>query len=152
MNDCTTVSITSGIIKGPSCSALLMSCLYLFSPRHHPIFLNGYFDVVFLFLKHRLKSLWWIQHLSMVISSWKTWHLFPFVASLSICFTELLDLQSGKMFLVIIGHISQLFLSTCLGLERTCLLSYQINQRYPVLLYVSCLPKFPYVTCTSAKT
>ena len=39
-----------------------------------------------------------------------------------------------------------------MGLETNCLPSYQVNHRYPILLCVSCLPKFPYVSCTSAKT
>ena len=101
--------------------------------------------------KDRLKSLWWMQHLSMVISSWKTWHLFLFLTSLSIGFTKLLELQSGEIFSVIISYISQLFLSTCLGLEIICLPSYQVNHIYVIPLCVSCLPKFPYVSCTSAK-
>ena len=74
---------TSSIIKGYSCSTLLILCLYFLTPRHHL-----YFPVDILLLlscssKDRLKSLWWMQHLSMVISSWKTYVIFPFVASLS---------------------------------------------------------------------
>ena len=102
--------------------------------------------------KNRLKTLWWIQHLSMVISSWKRWYLLLLVTSLSTWFTELLGLQSGKIFSVINKTHFTTFLNTCLGLERTCLPSYQVNHRYPILLCVSCLPKFPYVSCTSAKT
>ena len=74
------------------------------------------------------------------------------LSSLSICFTEHLELQSSKIFSVMLSHISQLFLNSHLGLERTCLPTYQVNHRYQILLYVSCLPKFPYVSCTSVKT
>ena len=102
--------------------------------------------------KDRLKTLWWMQYLSMVISSWKRWYLFLLVTSLSTCFTELLWLQSGKIFSVINKTHFTTFLNTCVGLERTHLPSYQVNHRYSILLCVSCLPKFPYVSCTSAKT
>ena len=74
---------TGSIIKGYSCSTLLILCLYFLTPRHHI-----YFPVDILLLlscssKDRLKSLWWKQHLSMVISSWKTYVIFPFIAWLS---------------------------------------------------------------------
>ena len=114
------------------------------------MFPNVYFDVVSCSRKTDLNLCGESSISAWSTSSWKTWHLFPLVAYL--CFTEHLELQSSKIFSVMLSHISQLFLNSHLGLERTCLPTYQVNHRYQILLYVSCLPKFPYVSCTSAKT
>lgn len=72
-------------------------------------------DILMLFscsCKDRLNSLWWMQHLSTIISSWKTWDLFPFVASLS----RTSRATVRKIFSVIISYISQLFLNPCFRL------------------------------------
>ena len=98
---------TSGFIKGHFCSALLVSYLYFITPRHHPMFPNGYVDVAFLFQKDRLESLWWKQHLSMVNQFLEDMASVS-LSSLSICFTEHLELQSSKIFSVMLSHISQL--------------------------------------------
>jgi len=74
---------TSSIIKGHSCSTLFILCLYFLPPRHHLYFLVDILMLLSCSSKDRLKSLWRMQHLSTVISSWKTYVVFPFVASLS---------------------------------------------------------------------
>ena len=84
---------TSSIIKGHSCSTLLILCFYFLPPRHHLYFLVDILRLLSCFSKDRLKSLWWMQHLSMVISSWKTYVVFPFIASLSMFFIEIIELH-----------------------------------------------------------
>ena len=91
--------------------------------------------------KDRHTSLW-MQHLRKVISSWKIHVMFPFIASLSIFFYLISRAPIRQNIFSHKSHFSQLFLS--IVWNWTCLLSYQVTHRYPIRLYVSCLPKFPY--------
>ena len=111
----------SSIIKGHSCSTLLMLCLYFLPPRHHLYFLVDILMLLSCSSKNRLKSLWWMQHLSMVISFWKTCHV-SLCRFITYLFIEFLELQLGKIFSVIISHFLQLFLSIVWDWKETVFL------------------------------
>ena len=62
----------------------LVSLCHAFISSYQDISLYFLTDILMLlsyFCKDRVKYLWWMQNLSMVITSWKTWRMFSFVAS-----------------------------------------------------------------------